>query len=173
MKQAGNGAGHAGGAVAETRLLGIDLAGGIQEHVACGSKRSHLAVVDGDDFLLGRERDEHEAAAAEIARLGMCNRQRKADRHGGIDRIPTLPQNIDTNIGREPLLCRYHAVFRDRRVEPRLGSDQRIRRRIGGALRGHWPGGKPDREQQSNCQCRAYRPPPPLPHVEPRFAGCA
>ena len=83
--------------------------------------------------------DHHEAAAADIAGARIAHRQRKTDRHRGVDCIAAFFENIDTDPRRAPLLRHHHAVVRDdslgmadlilpqRRTRQRENGDQRQR----------------------------------------------
>ncbi len=91
-REAGDGAGDADAEPGVAGGVRIDLAVRADEDVGPHRRGRPLAVVDRDILLAAVilaavEMHQHEAAAADIAGLGQRHRQRKADRHGGIDRI--------------------------------------------------------------------------------------
>ncbi|WP_397246484.1 hypothetical protein [Paracoccus mutanolyticus] len=73
--------------------------------------------------------DQHEAAAAQIARPRQRHRKRKGDRDAGVDRIAALGHDVAPDLGRQPLLRRDHAVFRPDRVDTvHFGKDRGLLR---------------------------------------------
>lgn len=69
----------------------------------------------------------HEPAAAQIARLWKRDRQRIADRHGGIDRIAALAQHIEPGGGGQAMRGNDHAVIGGNRHG--RGGKRRLRNR--------------------------------------------
>ena len=56
-----------------------------------------LAIVDGDVAVVFGEMDHHEAAAADIAGARIGDRERKAGRDRGIDRIAAAFEDLDAD----------------------------------------------------------------------------
>ena len=48
---------------------------------------------------------DHEAAAADVARVGQRHRQREADGHGRVDRVAALAQHVHADVGGERALA--------------------------------------------------------------------
>ncbi len=78
IRHAGDGAGHAGCAIARDRIAGWFARCGIDIHIARGGTRGALAEVDKRRAAVG-ETNEHEAAAPDVARRGMRYGQREGD----------------------------------------------------------------------------------------------
>jgi hypothetical protein len=60
--------------------------------------------------------DQHEAAAAQIARPRQSDSERETDRDGRIDRISSTLQNVQSNARRRRFLGHDHAVLGDDRT---------------------------------------------------------
>ena len=82
--QARHGAGHANGMVGVERFAVDHLALGIQVHAALGAGRGGFAKIQRHALAAGRLMHQHEAAAANVARVGQGHGQGKAHGHGGI-----------------------------------------------------------------------------------------
>ena len=134
---ASSAAGAAGGllvSMTSTPARGQSLSSAVlgATHIARDRGGSSLAVINCDRLVARREIHQHETAAADIAGLRMRHRERKADRHRGIDGIAAGFENFDTDMRRELLLARHHAVLRnDRQETRRIGEDRRLRGRGG------------------------------------------
>ncbi len=110
-----DGAGHADPERLIARLPGVRFAVVTQKHVARGSSRCALAIVDGDIFVAARQMNHHEAAAADIARTRIGDGHGEAGGDSGIDRVAAARQNIAADPCRDTLLCDDHAVLRGNR----------------------------------------------------------
>ena len=99
QRQARHGAGHADAERRIARFVGVGLAVGAEIHVARGSCRRGLAIVDRDVFVALGGMDHHEAAAADIAGARIGHGQRKAGRDRGVDRVAALPQECRRRCG--------------------------------------------------------------------------
>src|SRR5690606_12421439 len=71
-----------------------------------------------------RQVDEHETAAADIARLGQRHRQGETGGHGGIHRIATLGEDIGPHPAGDGLLGHHHAALPPGGVETVLVLDE-------------------------------------------------
>jgi hypothetical protein len=74
-------------------------------HVAGRGRRSCLAEVERVD--LGAEANDREPTAAEIPRTRMDDGERERGRHSGVYRIPTLAEDLKSDLGRGPLGTRH------------------------------------------------------------------
>lgn len=94
----GDGAGDSAGLVADEGHAGDDVALRVEVHVAAGGGGSLLAVVEevGPAVLVA---DEHEAAAADVARCRVDDGEGEADGHGCIDGIAALLEDGDAGVG--------------------------------------------------------------------------
>ena len=90
--QPGDRAGHAGCLPPDQERLGNHVAVRVQVHVAIGRERRLLAVVE--EFGLSVLVNQHEAAAADIARDRIRDRKREADRNRGVHRIAAAAQHV-------------------------------------------------------------------------------
>ena len=72
--------------------------------------------------------DHHEAAAAEIAGARIGDRERKADRDRGIDRVAAAVEDLDADAGGAFLLRHHHAVAGEDRRRRANGGRARDRR---------------------------------------------
>ena len=108
------------------------LALGIEVHVARGLGRRHLTEIDERRTAIG-EPDQHEAAAAEIARKRVCCRHGEAHRDGGIDGVAALLQHRDAYVSRLRFHRDRHAVSGAhglaRRIGLHGGGDEQARER--------------------------------------------
>ena len=82
------------------------------EHITGSTRRSHFTVINSNGFILVSKIDHHKAAAAQIARLRVRNRQCKACCHSGIHRITTSLEHRQPCLAGVTFLARHHAVFR-------------------------------------------------------------
>ena len=86
--------------------------------------------------------DQHEAAAADVARPRQGHGKREPHGHRRIDGIAPGLQDVAPDLGRHALLRRHHAMGRDDRVKPVHGRQQsRVLRPSGGT------GQHPDKTQ--------------------------
>ncbi len=67
--------------------------------------------------------DQHEAAAADIARARQRHREREADRDGGVDRVAAALENIEPDPRGRGFLRDHHGVRRDDGPRDRVGRD--------------------------------------------------
>ena len=102
--------GHADGKSRIARQLRVWIPLLVEEHLARGSRRRGLAIVDRRHAVGPCEPDQHEAAAAEVAGLRQRDRKRETHRHRRIHGISALPQYLDANARRMGLFARHHAV---------------------------------------------------------------
>ena len=100
------------------------LALGVEIHVARGLGRRHLAEIDERRAAVG-EPDQHEAAAAEIAREGMRRGHGEAHRDRRVDGIAALLQDRHTDIDGLRFHRHRHAVPRAHRLARRMGRNGR------------------------------------------------
>jgi hypothetical protein len=84
IKQPCHSSRHPGRGTAITRFITVNIAALIQEHVAARRSRRRLAVVDRGDFFRAGERDQHEAAASDIAGLRMGDGKGEADGNSSV-----------------------------------------------------------------------------------------
>ncbi len=134
VDQAGDGAGDGRGGPAVAGFFPVDIAARIEEHIpACGRWR-RFPVVDRGHLLPVRESDEHEAAAADIPGLRMCDSKRKARRNRGIDGVAAGFQNIGTHLRGDFFLRGDHAMFGDDGLKPGIEADKSICGRVVWAL---------------------------------------
>lgn len=82
--QARHGAGHANGMVGVERFAVDHLALGIQVHAALGAGRGSFTKIQRHALAAGRLMHQHEAATANVARVGQGHSQGKAHGYGGI-----------------------------------------------------------------------------------------
>src|SRR4051812_18006813 len=80
--------------------LACDLAIRSDEHVACRSHGSDLAVVERDHTAVGLA-DQNEAATTEIAGFRIRNRQGEAGGDGGVDRVSSSFEYFSARFGCE------------------------------------------------------------------------
>ena len=111
-QQAVHRAGYADGKAVVARALFVGVAFGVEVHVAEGGFGRFFAVVNGDGFVFLRVVDEHEATAADVAGARQGNGEGKTNRHGGIDGVTTLLQDVAADGRGERFLRGDHAVFR-------------------------------------------------------------
>ena len=107
---------HAGGQVADDAELRDDIALCILIHRLAGLGGSLLAKVEKVGLTVVQA-NEHEAAAAEITRGRMHDRERESGCHGRVDRIASRAHHLDTGLGRETVDARDHAMLGVRRVQ--------------------------------------------------------
>ncbi len=152
VEQARHRAGHARRGAAIAGAVPVHIATLVQEHVLGGGGRCGLAVVDSRELLRGGERDQHEAAPADIARLRVRHGKSEAGRDSGIDRIAALLQNVHAHLRRNLFLRRHHPMPGDGGVKPRVVSERRSQRVVrplcmGGQERGR---GRQQRGKRQN-----------------------
>ena len=110
-----------------------DVAGGVEVHVGGRGERRLLAEIEEGLPAVG-ELQRHEAAAAEVARRRIDDRQRIADGDRRVDGVAAAAQHVDADLGREVLRRHDHAVLgRDRRHRGGLGDAEQRGRRDHGA----------------------------------------
>ena len=129
LGQSAHGARDTDGLAGADGCAAIGLPVGREEHVRRRRGGCRLAKIDGHGLAGGGETDEHEPAAAEIARLRQRHREGEAHRHGGIHGVAPTLQDRDTDPGRKGILRGHHAV------SPEDGEDAGIVRRDRGQFR--------------------------------------
>ena len=77
--------------------------------------RRALAEIDEGGAPVGQA-DQHEAAAADVAREGMRHRQRESHRDRGIDGVAAGLQNLQPGFGGVAFARDHHAVPRAHRL---------------------------------------------------------
>ena len=77
--------------------------------VHSGRCRSFFAVIEEMKLAIGHA-DEHESAAADIARLGMNDGEGESGSDRGIDGVPTLTHNFDSDIGCQRVDADHHRL---------------------------------------------------------------
>lgn len=82
---------------------------GVQVHIGGGGRGSFLAVVDEVGLAVGHA-DEHESAAAEVARLRMNDGEREADGHCGVHRVTSRLHDLDTCLRSQPMNTGHHGM---------------------------------------------------------------
>ncbi len=126
LRQPPHRAGDADGLAGAPRGVPVRLAAGRQEHAGGRGRRRGLAIIDRHGLVPVGQMHEHEAAAAEVARLRQSHGQREADGDRGVDRVAAAFQDLDTDPRRLRLLARDHAVLGQHRQHPRIvGGDRR------------------------------------------------
>jgi len=118
--QAGHGARDADRRRREQRLVDDHPALVVEIHVARRRRRRGLAEVDRDVLAGLAVVQDHEAAAADVARVGQRHRQRETDRHGRIDRVAALAQHVHADVRGQRTRRADHAVQGVHRVEYRV-----------------------------------------------------
>ena len=139
LDQARDRARHAGGEVAGDAPLG-GLAPRIEIHVAGRAAGRRLPVVERCDLAVAGA-DHHEAAAAEVAGLGVHHRQRESHRDGGVHRVAALAQDVPADLARDRAARHHHRLSRRRHpglpsyVQPGAipATGRGARRRAGGS----------------------------------------
>ena len=81
----------------------------IQVHVPGGPLGGGLAIVDRPHPPVG-EPDDHEAAAADIAGLGVDHRQRESHGDGGVHRVSAPLQHVDAHLTRDWAAGDHHRL---------------------------------------------------------------
>jgi hypothetical protein len=115
------GAGHSRRSPAFDAVLG-QLALGIEIHVARGLGRRHFTEIDEGRPAIG-EPDQHEAAAAKIARKRVCRCHREAHRDRSIDGVAAFLQDGDADVDSLRLHRDGHAVSGVHGLTCRIGRD--------------------------------------------------
>ena len=113
VDQAGDGAGHADGFVADGGSAGDDIAVRVEIHGCGGSGGGLLAVVD-EVGRAGMHADEHEAAATQVAGLGKDDGEGESNRDGRVDCIAAGFQDFDTRVGGVVVDADHHRMLRAR-----------------------------------------------------------
>jgi hypothetical protein len=115
---------HAGGAVAERRraLAFDEVAPRVQIDVAVRGGGGHLAVVNRGGAPVAQA-NQHEAAAAEVARRRVRHRQRERDRDGCVHGVAPAPQNVHARLRSELARRGDHPAPRPHRLA--RGGDDR------------------------------------------------
>ena len=98
VDEAGDGAGDAGGLVADGGEVGDDVLLGVEVHVPGGGGGGFFAVVEEVGFA-GGAADEHEAAAAEVAGGGVDDGEGEADGDGGVDGVAAGFEDGEAGVG--------------------------------------------------------------------------
>ena len=129
-------AGHTRRQVPTRRQARYGLAGRIEIHGARGGSRGRLAKIDERLAPIGHA-DQHEAPAAQIARLWKGHRQRVGGRHRRVDRVAAAPEHIDARLAREAMRGNHHAVLRSFRhgCRPQAGASRQRERQEHGQCR--------------------------------------
>jgi len=96
--------------MAEARFVLVDVAVLVEEHVAARATRCLFAVIDRDRFARLGIVNQHEPAAAEVARARQRHRKRKAHRDRSVDGITAVGQYLRADFRRVRILRRDHAV---------------------------------------------------------------
>ena len=106
VDEAGDGAGNAGGAIADGRGVGDDVAGGVEVHVAGGGCGGFFAVVEevGVEGTAAAavacvDAEEHEATAAEVASLRVSDGEGEGGGDGGVYGVAALAENGEAGVG--------------------------------------------------------------------------
>ena len=136
--QAGNGPRDTGGEVAEVAALAVDLALLIQEQVAGGGSGRGFPVVDKGLAVFLVEVDQHETAAAEVARPGIAYGEGEPGGDRSIDGVTTFAQDIEPDFRGQALRPDHHGLARHLRQETAAVVDdggllRRFPRQCGGA----------------------------------------
>ena len=106
----------------------------IEEHIAGGLFRGHLAEIDRRGFTVFSSQ-HHKPAAADITGLRMRHRQRIANGNRCINGVAALAQNIYADAGGQRIHRGYHPLLGAHRVKHIFLNairDRRRGRRIGG-----------------------------------------
>jgi hypothetical protein len=143
---------HAGGEMPDSALF-RGLAVRADEHVAARPTGGALAVVEQEGFTRGLP-DEHEAAAADVAGLGIHHRHREPRGDGGVDRVAALPQDVAPHLAGDRVAGGDHGLGRDQPpcvlgVGPALGKRPARSRRGCGTGAAARSGERQDGEQQA------------------------
>ena len=111
QREACDRAGHADAERGIARLGVVRLAVGTEEHIASRRGRRRLAVIDRHILVAAGEMDDHESAATDIAGARVGDGHREAGRHGGVNRIAALLQDIGADTRGDLLLGDDEAVL--------------------------------------------------------------
>ena len=95
--EAGGGTGHGGGKPGGGGEAGDDVALGVLEHGGGGGGRGFFTKIE-EGRAAVREPEGHEAAAADIAGLGVGDGQGVADGDGGIHGVAALAEDIGADV---------------------------------------------------------------------------
>ena len=121
--EASDGSGHADREPGIARLERIGLAVGVEEHVLGRRGRRGLAVVDRDRLIKIGAMDQHEAAAADVARARQGDGEREADRDRRIDGVAAALEHVQPDARRRRLLAHDHPMPGDDRASGGEGGD--------------------------------------------------
>ena len=88
-----------------------DVAGNVEVHVGSRGQRRHFPKVEEAVAAVGKV-DGHEATAAEVAGGRIDHGQRVAHRHGGVDGVTALPEDVHAHLRCQVLGADHHAMFR-------------------------------------------------------------
>jgi hypothetical protein len=110
QREAGDGAGHAGGEVSHGGTTRNHLPVGVEVHVARGGRGRRLAEVDRGGAAIGQPQ-HGEAAATEVARAWIDDGERKARGHHGIGGIAAVLHHVHPDLGCEAVGRGHHAVL--------------------------------------------------------------
>ncbi len=113
--EARDGAGNAAREGAALAAVGHEVAVGVEKHVARGRCRGGLAVVERGRGAVGLA-DDHEAAAADVARDGEDDGEREPGRHRRIDGVAARAQHLDARLRRLDVRRDDHPVARPLRL---------------------------------------------------------
>ena len=80
------------------------------EHGLAGGGRCRFAIFDDQGLEAGAWRDDHEAAAADVARGRIGHGQGEFGGDGGVNGIASLEKNISTHVGGRRRDRHHHAV---------------------------------------------------------------
>ncbi|CEG10113.1 hypothetical protein BN961_03548 [Afipia felis] len=114
--QSGHGAWHTDTERTIARFLRIRLAVRPQKHRRRRGFRCSLAIVERDAFVLARQMDHHEAAAAEIARARIGHRHREPGRDRRIHGIAATFEHVGAKPRGDLFLRDHHAVACEHRL---------------------------------------------------------
>ena len=129
MNQASDGTGNTGCLTRKIGFCFVDGTVGVKKHIAAGTSRCSLAIIDEDLLVTLSEVDQHKASATEVTSTGQGDGERKAGCHRSIDRITALLEHIETNFPRQFFGAHHHT---DTTIVGQLGILVIDDRRIGG-----------------------------------------
>jgi hypothetical protein len=95
--------------VAESGAILVDVAVGVEKHVAAGTTRSHFPVIDSDRLIRPGIVDEHKTATAEITGARQGDSQCETNSDSCVDRVAAIRQHLRTGLGRQGILRGHHS----------------------------------------------------------------
>src|SRR5208283_1933606 len=102
-------AGNGNGAVADGGSLFVQLAIGLDVHIAGGFCRSSFAVIEKAGFAAG-ETHEHEAATTDVSGGGFDDGESEGGGDGGVNGVATAFEDFHAGLGGEGFVGGHHAV---------------------------------------------------------------